>query len=1596
MSKGLTKKQLFKKIMESENSTNTHYKNRPLSNHQCSSNTMGHNILSNFEDNGSSTFIVQSEHGLGEPIKSSHRSSIPFSNGQNRSFINQYRDTDNQHSRPSGSQDKNVHSVNSQSSRTSSDNREDKRFVQTMSMPFLGINRPIQPMTNISNNQSTTKKRPLSPMPPADPVSKNRQRASNQMLQKSLNGENVIYSQSAYTPSLMSDQFSKNRQRASSNSNIPVNSTNKMLQKSQNGENINVIYAQSAYASSPLSDQFSKNKNRKPVPNQQNTPLIRGSKQNLNAKIEKSTRPLPKVFYNMDYINSRYNTVDVNSKKENETWLKYPKNFLCGIIQNPIVWESFGPDDNKLHRATITLEIAGTKITGRGDAKTKKDAEKIAFLDSCYLIEAQGLMIHLTSPSGQRQNLIRQSTQQGSEIDYRKHVIEYCAAFDHVPQFEVFGVGPDHEKQWEAVVEFSSQGLIGRGRGRTKKEAEIKAAEAFKKHAEEYKELHGDELLTKTESNTMSEDVARHFIRFYCRFFKFKNPEFVYDGIGPSHRTLWKTSLIVQDSIIGSGKGSSKREAQAAAYLDAAIALRKDSPHLWERFETDKTTKGKNLNKPPPLINVSISESVSRTLNRLVNDLCDADIFRFDDNKSVDSEDKKSKSDQTFEDQINQRENKNGDQFTARNLNIRSKELYRDHQHYLCSKQTEKIRFSRNQLPITHYSNIILEAIKNNPVIVIVGSTGCGKTTQLPQMIFEDAIMQQRGSRCNVIVTQPRRIAAISVAQRVAYERSEKLGQTVGYRVRFDAKEPAPTGSILYCTTGVLLRRMHDEKNGIDALESITHIVVDEVHERDMNADFLLVILKQILRERRLNNRPPIKLILMSATIDTGIFSEYFGEFFSTGRCPVVEVPGKIFPVQQFFLEDLISKLRTHYGPSEAPQLDYSDSLKYVDREMQFAQMRKYSELLPQKMNSQTKYTMDIDNEIDTICSEIDDDNVSVGSSNGIIDWVGSKHNDVEKANAEIPYNLMALTIAHIVNTSKEGAILVFLPGLEEIMALNRLLTSPPYPLGINFSNHSRFRIHFLHSSLPSLSQQGVFESLPNSNMRKIILATNIAETSITIQDIIYVVDSGKVKEKRYDQSKRMTNLITTWISQSNSRQRSGRAGRVREGEYYMMMTRARYQSLEGYSTPEMLRSDLQEICLHIKALGLPATISNVLSQAIQPPDQARVFAALNNLKSLQALDHNEELTSLGKVLASLPLEPGLGKMVLLGAIFQCLDPILTIGASMASKNPFLSPPYAKDRADEIRFYWSKGLACDHFAVLNVYNAWYEFQSSGALHAANKFCAENLLSKPCLQTIEQIKIQLLSLLERAGVVPKRDHNHRDLALGTPEYNLNSNCIPLLRALICAGVYPNIALKTSKKTFRTRHENATFIHPASVNYKERAAKLAVTIKNSHILKQNSEFDENLIAPIGTLYAYSSKVKASGHQVFLRSTTRIDPLSTILFGGEIRTSNQLNNFNLIVDDWLQFNGENSSFAFVNKLKILLDRCLTRIYEKLEVTQMSANNISQHKHIMAGKPDDTDEQVKIMLVRGIVEVLENADRDLIKKQQNGNFNRSRLINY
>ncbi|KAG9287909.1 hypothetical protein G9A89_017504 [Geosiphon pyriformis] len=1236
------------------------------------------------------------------------------------------------------------------------------------------------------------------------------------------------------------------------------------------------------------------------------------------------------IIYTMEYIKRTYDTKTVSSNKENAIWAVNPKNFLLDTVEYELKWELLGPANQRFHRATVTIQLNDTTIAVQGDGLTKKEAERLAVLHICYELYTKGLIPELIK----RKSELKATEK--IETEAKKHVFEYCARFDHVP---VFNTSEINNKFWEATVELPSQEIIGFGRGKVRKDAELLAAADFKKKAEEYQLRHGGESISQTQNKYLTEEISRDFLQFYSKYKKLKNPELKSNLID---KNSWEGSISIGNKVVGVSRQESKNDAHMAAYFEAAISLRKEHTEVWSKFESKGGLK--------PTVHFTIGDTTSRLLQRLVDETRRAPMFQ---KKAVNLTSKNERIKPEAKDQPPEPEQ-------LKVLEAVSEKLYDKHQEYLNSKETLKMRSIRDQLPITQYSGPILEAIENNLVTIIVGSTGCGKTTQLPQILFEDAIQKRKGAQCNIIVTQPRRIAAISVAQRVAVERSEKLGQTVGYQVRFENQMPSKTGSILFCTTGLFLRRLHDEISAKDPFEGITHIVVDEVHERDINADFLLVILKRILDERRRNNRSPIKLILMSATIDSGAFAEYFGTFSSNGRCPIIEVPGKIYPVRQFYLDEIIPKLRLLY-PSDAKRLDSKDTQRYLDHENKFLPDMKPSPnndlcLLSSEQPIKTIVAKNSD-EVNSQIAEIDDNGkVSLSSSSGrIIDWGGSRFFDKERADAQVPFDLIALVLAHIVKTGREGGILIFLPGWEEITTLNRLLAASPLPLGVNFSDPSRFQIHMLHSSVTSAVQRQAFEPLPKPGMRKIIIATNIAETSITIPDIVYVIDSGKLKEKRYDQSKRMTSLITTWVSQSNARQRAGRAGRVREGEYYAMMSRTRYQNLEGFSTPELLRSDLQEICLQIKALDLPATISDVLAQAIEPPEEATVKAALDNLKSLQALDASEEMTPLGKVLSTLPIEPGLGKMVLLGAIFQCLDPILTIAASMTLKSPFMVPPGARQRADAIRNQWSQGLSSDHFAVLNVYEAWYKLYVTGNDF---QFCRKNLLSRTGMQMIAKTKGQLLNILERGRVIPRsfnntKEMNSNDLALGPSEYNRYSNCTPLLRGMICAGVYPNISILSSKRMTTTQHEKSALFHPSSVNFASKSSSRQKT--------KASNNDQGFLP--GTLFAYTSKTKTIDQQVFIRDITRIDPLSAVLFGGEI-TSQKDKRLVLTVDEWLRFTGSNNTLNNVTTLKNLLDHCLTEVYQGFG---------------RFSRPSNVDEKVKNRLVEGIAEVIHELDQDI-----------------
>jgi len=729
-------------------------------------------------------------------------------------------------------------------------------------------------------------------------------------------------------------------------------------------------------------------------------------------------------------------------------------------------------------------------------------------------------------------------------------------------------------------------------------------------------------------------------------------------------------------------------------------------------------------------------------------------------------------------------------------------------------------------LPIRPHRDTIVTAIEGNQVVIISAETGSGKTTQVPQYILDWFIQQNRGAQCNILVTQPRRISAISVAQRIAEERGEQLGVTVGYNIRFEALMPKPNGCVVFCTTGILLRMLQSDPD----LNNISHVLLDEVHERDINNDFLMIVLRDLLRRRQ-----GLKVVLMSATMNLDLFRTYFD------NCPVIQVPGKLYDVTSLFLEDIQDL--------------------FADNNIQ-----------PLPMLSRR-------------AADFDDDETSYSSQAGM-----PNYHSVE----DVPLELIECLLYYICVRCLEGGILVFLPGWEHIRDLNELLERDRFRVGYRDSN--RYRIHLLHSSVPTLYQHEIFRPVPRE-ARRIILTTNIAETSVTIPDIFYVVDTARLKELSYLPSRRVSSLNVTWVSKSSSAQRKGRAGRVQNGVYFCLISRSFFSDvLSDHQVEEMKRLDLQELCLTVKSLGIPS-IRGFLNKALQPPYPSYVDSAVERLKQLQALDAAEDLTPLGRHLASLPVDPGLGKMLFLGVIFKCLDPVLTIVAASNTKDPFVSPPDRRAQGRESKITLSMGTNSDHLAIVNAYNKW--VLALGAPNPAG-FCDRHYLSHANLQMIMKTKQQLFTILVQTGFV---DHGLQSQPepFGGKALNVNRDNFALLKAILASGFYPNYAERGKKRVYRTKEDKVTVIHPSSVNYKGPESSSPWLV-------------------------YEEKVRTT--RTFLRNTSQVPPTAIVLFGG-ILDPNLGGPRTLVMDDWMIFSAPGRDATLFNSLRDYLDIYLKKCY-------------------------------------------------------------------
>jgi len=774
-----------------------------------------------------------------------------------------------------------------------------------------------------------------------------------------------------------------------------------------------------------------------------------------------------------------------------------------------------------------------------------------------------------------------------------------------------------------------------------------------------------------------------------------------------------------------------------------------------------------------------------------------------------------------------------------------------------CERTAERALEFRRKLPAWTLRGEFLRKMVQEQVLVVSGETGCGKTTQLPQFLLEQAVEERTEESTNIICTQPRRISAISVAQRVANERGEALGERVGYQIRMESKRSMHT-RLLFCTTGVLLRRLASDP----LLKDVTHVIVDEIHERGMNEDFLLIVLRDLLPVR-----PDLKLILMSATLNPELFSNYFNQ------APVMHIPGFTYPVQDVFLEDILEESK--YTVQDKSNKN-STSKRWYDRE---------------KKGGQNEGQADLG------FDPADYSSFSSRTVRSLSTWYSNKEKGVDLELAEA-------AITHIAQTEGNGAILVFLTGWDEISKLFDACKLNPV-----LGDASRCTVLPLHGSMPTTSQRQIFER-PPKDIRKIVLATNIAETSITIDDVVYVVDCGKAKEKTYDVVNKLACLLPTWISRAAVKQRRGRAGRCQAGKCYHLFPRRLHESMEEYQMPELLRTPLEELCLQIKSLQLGG-VEPFLAKAVTPPDGRSVHNSLERLRFIGALDADEDLTPLGKHLAHLPVDPSIGKMLILGAVLGCLNPVLTVAAGMAYRDPFILPLDKKKEADMVKQGFGIEHRSDHIAVLNAYSGWMEARRRGRA-AAREYCWDNFLSYSTMEMIADMRRQFLDLLGEIGFVhggfrpwfgnasedeedeqPSRGSSLRDLELEVQSLSSHAKDLTLLRAVLCAGMFPNIVSVHQKKriaTFKTHEDGAVTMHPSSVN--------SAQVYYPH-----------------RWLVYSDKVKSTG--IYIRASTMVSDYALLLFGGDLEPGETPGSFSMC-DGYYNFSASSKVAELIQHLR------------------------------------------------------------------------------
>lgn len=606
------------------------------------------------------------------------------------------------------------------------------------------------------------------------------------------------------------------------------------------------------------------------------------------------------------------------------------------------------------------------------------------------------------------------------------------------------------------------------------------------------------------------------------------------------------------------------------------------------------------------------------------------------------------------------------------------------------SARYQTLLATRQKLPVYNFLKEIEAGVLANQVVVIEGETGSGKTTQIPQFLTNLMLNDATAAGRMVACTQPRRVAAMSIAKRVAEEMDVALGQEVGYTIRFEDVTSAKT-KLRFLTDGMLLQHAMADP----LLSNYSVILLDEAHERTLSTDILFGLLKEVMPKR-----PDLKVVVMSATLDAEKFQQYFD------NAPLIRIPGRTFPVEIFYTPE--------------PERDYLEAAVRTAVQIH-------------------------------ICED-------------------------------------------------EGDVLLFLTGQEEIENACKQIRAEADSL--DSSKYGPVDVYPLYSTLTPQQQQQIFRDPPKPRFpggpkgRKIVVSTNIAETSLTIDGIVYVVDPGFSKQKVYNPRIRVESLLVSPISRASAKQRSGRAGRTRPGKCFRLYTEQSFKrDLEEQTYPEILRSEMSGVVLTLKQLGIDDLVH---FDFMDPPAPETLMRALEMLHYLGALDDEGDLTQLGQQMAMLPVLPPLAKMLISSAQYQVPQEVATIVAMLSVPEPFVRPKNDAKAANEAKANFAH-VDGDHLTLLNVFHA-YKMNNGDA-----NWCYENYLNARSLASASNVRDQLIRNMKRLEMPTQST-----LDIHSPQYYPN-----IIKALV-AGFFMQVGHRVTGGHYVTVKDNqVVHLHPSCV-------------------------------------------------------------------------------------------------------------------------------------------------------------------------------------